>query len=375
MLTLIASLFLIAAEPETVEVPVSITREYLQPFGMPLVASFHKIRENRFLNMHRKQAAGLEALGDFFLIPSRYLFGGYDVAEDGTKTHSFQYDRLDWLKTTCSLISLPVSEVVGSTLKSMAFISRETRKKHRKLRRALQKNRLVRHEESYRAQGIQQFHSDRIATNEGHSRPSKISENHLAELEAMEKICKLLDENGIIYWLDCGTCLGAYRYGGIIPWDDDIDMSILSADHDNVKTLLKSLDPEEFQIQDWSSYKYPKTFLKLYVKKTKTLIDIYHYDLDPKAKTANYFYSYKDSALPESWKKFEQVMTKPVPYDVLFPLKRVSFDGISAWVPNQMEEFLKLKYGKNLSPTMVWSEEKQCYLKVKDHPYWTLSSD
>ena len=37
------------------------------------------------------------------------------------------------------------------------------------------------------------------------------------------KICNKFD---IRYWAECGTVLGYRRPGGIIPWDDDIDVDI-----------------------------------------------------------------------------------------------------------------------------------------------------
>lgn len=374
ILIALTSLSLFAAD-ERIEPHKSFVREVLQPFGMPVVSTFHNIKGNHFLNIHRINATGLEALGDFFLTPSRYLFGGQDViVKDNTlQAHpSFRYRHLDGLKTALSMIALPVSQLLGSTFKAAAWLSPETREHYRAIRHSLEGHPFISHLEEYAQKGIPILHTEERAPCLDFKRPSILSPIHQLELEAFKKITQLFDENGIVYWLDCGSCLGAYRYGGMIPWDDDIDISILGRDHDNVKLLLSQLDPNEFQIQDWSSYRYPKTFLKLYIKKTRTLIDIYHYDLDENTQTATYFYSYKDSALPDSWKKFELVMTKPLPYPVVFPLKRAYLDGIPTWVPNQIVPYLQSKYGENLSPTMVWDEASQSYLKVKDHPYWQL---
>ncbi len=152
--------------------------------------------------------------------------------------------------------------------------------------------------------------------------------------------------------------------------DWDIDISILAPDHENVKKLLLGLDPKKYQIQDWSSYSKPNTFLKLYVKETKNFLDIYHYQINEEDKTVGYLYSYLDSPFPKSWKKEELKFIKPIKYEDVFPLKKAKFENLTVWAPNNVVAFLQSKYGENLDPVMVWDEESNCYLKVKDHPYY-----
>ena len=52
-----------------------------------------------------------------------------------------------------------------------------------------------------------------------------------------DHVCKELD---IKYYLDCGSCLGAIRHGGFVPWDDDLDVVIDCKDYKRLCKYMKS---------------------------------------------------------------------------------------------------------------------------------------
>lgn len=53
----------------------------------------------------------------------------------------------------------------------------------------------------------------------------------LGILEAFSSYC---DRKGLGYFLDYGTLLGAVRHHGFIPWDDDVDVSMMRDDYEKL---------------------------------------------------------------------------------------------------------------------------------------------
>ena len=52
------------------------------------------------------------------------------------------------------------------------------------------------------------------------------------QLEILRELDRVCREKDIHYYLAYGSCLGAIRHKGFIPWDDDIDLGIPRADYD-----------------------------------------------------------------------------------------------------------------------------------------------
>lgn len=65
---------------------------------------------------------------------------------------------------------------------------------------------------------------------------NKVKAVHLRLLKSFQRVCT---ENDLSYCAFYGTLLGSIRHGGVIPWDDDIDILMPRADYDK---LLKIAD-------------------------------------------------------------------------------------------------------------------------------------
>ena len=70
----------------------------------------------------------------------------------------------------------------------------------------------------------------------------EIKEHQLEILDFIDDICK---KNNIPYFLSYGSMLGAVRHKGMIPWDDDIDISLYREDYNKlIDSINKSNHPK-----------------------------------------------------------------------------------------------------------------------------------
>lgn len=217
----------------------------------------------------------------------------------------------------------------------------------------------------------------------------------------VEKICR---KHNIDYWLIGGTLLGAVRHGGYIPWDDDLDISV---EYKNIKKLRKLLIeelPQNYVIQDYKSDKnyYIDSILK--IRDTKSVCEVYYFksfkeqglfmDIIPMEKipsmpfkrfvfncNKNPYLRRKELSLngtSSNWKgliyaPFVNLLLKfahwysnlsgttkygynytfllgpcfELHFDksVIYPLKKIKFEGKEFYIPNNTHELLKITYG------------------------------
>lgn len=210
---------------------------------------------------------------------------------------------------------------------------------------------------------------------------------NLALLKELDYVCK---ENGLTYWLDGGTLLGAVRHKGFIPWDDDVDTGMLRKDYENIIDAFNKTTRNSDLFAGYSRDRHNNFIIKIQHKRCPHLfVDIFPYDKYGQAMTEHeqlnqsvYIKNIR-SALNKKIKSdifdtdlrniiIETINAKVIKdnsindencdfvwgidfnqpyknwftnYNVIFPLKEMSFEGISFPVINSCDWFLKRLYG------------------------------
>lgn len=96
-------------------------------------------------------------------------------------------------------------------------------------------------------------------------------------LEGIIELKKILDKNNIKFYLRGGSVMGAVKYNGFVPWDDDMDIAVPRKDYDKLIDILNGkVFSEKFEVIS-SKYNatahcyFPRLFL---IEKVRKELDL-----------------------------------------------------------------------------------------------------
>ena len=159
------------------------------------------------------------------------------------------------------------------------------------------------------------------------------------------KLNEILNKEGLQYWLNYGTLLGAYRDHAFIKHDYDLDIGMWWKDQKGIKELLLQNGfklVNEFHFGEWDKpenveyrFEYAGAFID---------VDFYTIDENEMAYTYNPLlkedvdYNPKGVRLPIICERINNPIRG---------LKQIDFIGGKFWVPSNTEEYLVYNYGEN----------------------------
>ncbi|PCJ98364.1 MAG: hypothetical protein COA50_02345 [Flavobacteriaceae bacterium] len=174
------------------------------------------------------------------------------------------------------------------------------------------------------------------------------AEKLLAQATSVFESCK------VNYWLEGGTLLGLYRENRLLPWDDDIDISIHNNQGEKIQTLLSTLKENGFRIRirtfnNDSDY-FKKGDIRMIKIRTKHFFGLFKGKvcLDVFIKYTTHDKTY--------WKIGDK--TKNVPSIFYEAFKTIEFKEKSYQIPKNTEDYLTYRYGEWQTPVKNWDTSK-----------------
>ena len=178
-----------------------------------------------------------------------------------------------------------------------------------------------------------------------------------ARLRMFDQIRTALEQEGVQYWIDSGTLLGAWRGGGMIPHDDDVDIGIAGHDmHTRARAAVEKHCPHlaikqasysgKWEIYDPSSTEIP----------WGDDGDTWHMvscDID--------LYLLQEDGWQQQYFNFG-IDSNRISPDTLFPLGTIQFEGRTCPAPHRTQAYLEGVYGY-LGEDAEYDKETQKFRK------------
>lgn len=93
----------------------------------------------------------------------------------------------------------------------------------------------------------------------------QVREIQKIELEIFEEFKRICKKYNLTYFAIGGTCIGAIRHKGFIPWDDDIDIAMPYKDYRKFREFAPEEIGEPFEIYDATERRYSNFgFIKIH---------------------------------------------------------------------------------------------------------------
>lgn len=174
--------------------------------------------------------------------------------------------------------------------------------------------------------------------------------------DLLQQVTCELDRNNIKYIITSGTLLGSVRHNGMIPWDDDSDVSIVMNDDDDIiKTKQTVLDClKVLDNNNINSYEHSVgNILVSHFYNTSSCVDIFFLKATNEiSENGDKIYRYLepfDTKYPNEYYLHNEI----------FPIREYNFGPIILKGPNNPIDFLDRTYPGWQSTASKWNHFQQ----------------
>ncbi|KAK7100954.1 hypothetical protein V1264_023814 [Littorina saxatilis] len=176
-------------------------------------------------------------------------------------------------------------------------------------------------------------------------RPAVSVEEGCMMLETVHVLTRALHAANIPYFLYGGTLIGSWRHHGMVPWDDDVDLSVDVTRLEDVRHALIALVPLGYGFKQRASVSW-----KFYPEKATRFLPFYKWPF-----VDIFFYEQNATHV---WDRERKMFPDYVfPIDWILPTKPRPFNGMTLQAPRETKKVLDLNY--NISQCAIGRHSHQ----------------
>lgn len=176
--------------------------------------------------------------------------------------------------------------------------------------------------------------------------------SNLKEAERLlREITTIFEQHKVVYWLEGGTLLGIRRENRLLPWDNDLDISMHAQETDKLAALIKSLKKNQYRVRlryfEDESPEFKKGTLRMMKVRKRRFFGLIKGTvcLDVFVK-----YTKEENTYWEIANK-----TKSVPKHFYASFKNVLFQNKDYSIPTDTDAYLSFRYGNWQTPVKEWN--------------------
>lgn len=175
--------------------------------------------------------------------------------------------------------------------------------------------------------------------------------NLLEAENLLRTIATIFEQHKITYWLEGGTLLGIRRENRLLPWDDDIDISLHASEVPKLSALIKNLKEKGYRVRERSFNSTSKEFEKGDLRMIKI-------------RNRRFFGLLKGKVCLDVFVKYTHIdktyweidnKTKYVPTHFYDCFKTIKFQNKIYPIPENTDGYLTYRYGDWQIPVKEWN--------------------
>ena len=166
----------------------------------------------------------------------------------------------------------------------------------------------------------------------------------------LRDVAGILDQCSIQYWLEGGTLLGIRRENRLLPWDNDIDLSVMIDQSPRFEALFSTLKNAGYRVKtrhfEFDTEHFKQGDIRIIKIRQKRFLGLLK---GPVCLEIFVKYLLNEQAY---WQIAD--MTKRVPAKFYRSFKNIRFNDYDYAIPEFTDEYLTFRYGDWRTPIKQW---------------------